>query len=117
MKYDADGRKALEQVQARAACKLAEIHQLIAPGLTAPFTFEQLHRIAEERMAGLPPAEREVLRRKALVAYSELERLIEEMSQHLADIGSELRKVTQHNRAASAYAQAPQTQPHPLFGL
>ncbi len=117
MKYDADGRKALEQLQAHAARKLAEIHQLIAPGLTAPFTFEQLHRLAEERMAGLPAAEREALRRKAMVAYSELERLIEEMSRHLVDIGDEMRKVSQHNRGVSAYSQAPRGQPHPLFGL
>ena len=117
MKYDADGRRTLEQMQARAAGKLAEIHQLIAPGLTAPFTFEQLHRLAEDRMAGLPPAEREILRRKAMVAYSELERLIEEMSRHLAAIGDELRKVSHHNRAAAAYGQAPRSRPHPEFGL
>jgi hypothetical protein len=105
MKFDGDGRKTLDLVQAQAARKLAEIHQLIAPGTTSRLAYDDLQRTAAARMAQLPAAEREALRRKAMVAYSELERLMAEMSRHLNDIGEELRKVNHHSRAATAYGQ------------
>lgn len=107
MKYDDEGRKALDLVQARAACKLAEIHRLLAPGLEAPFSYEELQRLAEGRMAEMSPVERETLRRRAIVAYAELQQLMDEMSRYLADIGEELRKVTRHSQGVGAYSQAP----------
>ncbi len=106
MRYDTEGRRSLDLVQAKAARKLAEIHQMLAPGTVAPCSAEDLRRIAEDRMAALPPGDRETLRLKAIVAYSELERLMTEMSQHLTDIGQELRKVNRQSRAVSAYSQA-----------
>ena len=109
MKYDADGRKALDLMQAQAACKLAEIRQLIAPGTTSPLAYDDLQRTAASRTAQLPAAEREALRLKAMVAYGELERLMAEMSRHLNDIGDELRKVNHHSRAATAYGQTART--------
>lgn len=106
MKFDDEGRKALDLVQARAACKLAEIHRLLAPGLVAPFSYDELQRMAEGRMAEMSPAEREKLRGKAIVAYAELRQLMDEMSRYLADIGEELNKVTRHSQATGAYSQA-----------
>ncbi len=116
MKYDGEGKAELEQVDARVARKLAEIHQLLAPGLAAPFTIDELQRAAEARMGGLPPAEQQRLRLKAIVAYAELEQIIEELSQHVADIGAELRTVSHHSRAVTAYNQAPRARVRPVVG-
>jgi len=106
MRYDKDGQSSLNLLQTQAARKLAEIHQLLAPGLDAPVTEDDLRRASESRMAELPPGEREKLRSKAIVAMSHLERLMAEMSQHLTDIGEELRKVNRQSRAVGAYNQA-----------
>ena len=115
MKYDAAGKTELEQVEARVARKLAEVHHMLAPGLAAPFTLDELQKAAELRMASLPPAEQERLRLRAIVAYAELEQVIEELSLHLAAIGDELHKVSHHSRAATAYGRAPRART--AFGL
>ena len=117
MKYDAAGKTELEQVEARVARKLAEIHQMLAPGLAVPFTLDELQRAAETRMAVLPAADQERLRLKAIVAYAELEDIIEELSQHLAGIAAELHKVSHHSRAATAYGQAPRGRARFAVGL
>ncbi len=105
MRYDAEGRKNLDLVQAEAARKLAEIHQMLAPGIEAPFADEELQRQAHRHMAALPPAEQEKFKQRAIVAYAQLQRLIAEMSRHLSDVGDELRKVNNQSRAVGAYAQ------------
>jgi hypothetical protein len=103
MRYDGDGQKSLNHLQTQAARKLAEIHRMLAPGLAVPVSQYDLQRMAEHRMDELPPVEREKLRGKAIVALSQLERLMAEMSQHLTEIGEELRKVNRQSRAVSAY--------------
>jgi hypothetical protein len=105
MKYDAEGRKSLDQVQMQAASKLAEINRLLAPEATTVVDYEELQRTASERLAKLPPVEREALKVKAMVAYGELQQLMSEMSRHLTAISDELRKVNHHSRAAVAYGQ------------
>jgi hypothetical protein len=105
MKYDADNRSALDMMQAKAARKLAEIHQILAPGIGAPASEADLRDKADAHMASLPPAERERLRLKAIVAYSQLERLMSEMSGHLTEIGDELKRVNRQSRAVTAYSR------------
>jgi hypothetical protein len=105
MLYDGDGQKSLTLLQTQAARKLAEIHQMLAPGSTAPVGPEDLQKISERRIADMSPGERERMKSKAIVAFSQLERLMAEMSQHLTDIGDELRKVNRQSRAVSAYSQ------------
>lgn len=106
MRYDGDGQKSLNLLQTQAARKLAEIHRLLAPDATDLVAPEDLRRITERRMAELAPGEREKLMGKAIVAYSQLEQLMTEMSQNLIDIGEELRKVNRQSRAVGAYNQA-----------
>ncbi|MTJ82609.1 MAG: hypothetical protein F8N37_16595 [Telmatospirillum sp.] len=105
MRYDAEQRKMLDLMQARAARKLDEIHQILAPGIAQSAGEEELRRQADAHMASLPPEEQEKLRLKAIVAYSQLERLISEMSEHLADIGDELKRVNSQSRAVGAYSR------------
>ncbi|PKU26005.1 hypothetical protein [Telmatospirillum siberiense] len=105
MRYDSEGRESLNLLQKKAARKLAEIHQLMAPGLAAPAGLEELQHAAQLRMAELSPVEREKLKAKAIVAMSHLERLMSEMSQQLVDIGEELRKVNRQGQAVGAYGK------------
>jgi hypothetical protein len=115
MSFGAERRKDLDLVQARAACKLAEIHQLLAPGLVAPFSLDELQRLAENRMADMSPTEREALRQKAIVACAEIQTLMAEMSRYVEDISDELNKVNRHGRVISAYAQAARTRAKPAW--
>ncbi|MDR3438538.1 hypothetical protein [Telmatospirillum sp.] len=103
MRYDADHRQALDLMQMRAARKLAEIHQILVPGVTGLVDEADLRRKADEYASSLSPNEREKLRLKAIVAYSQLEQLMAEMSRLLADIGGELKKVNHQSQAVGAY--------------
>src|SRR5579859_1106535 len=95
----------LTLLQGRVACKMAEIHQMLAPGVVEPVAPEELQARADRHMASLPPAEQEKLRMKALVAYAELERLSAEMAIQLDYLTDEMNKATRNRRAALAYQQ------------
>ena len=96
----------LQLLQGRVACKMAEIHQMMAPGVVEPVAAEELQARAERHMASLPPALQEKLRMKALVAYAELERLSAEMAIQLDCLTDEMTKAARNRRAAFAYHQA-----------
>ena len=100
-------RNALTRLQGRVACKLAEIHQMLAPGVCSPVSQEMLQEMADRHMASLSPAEQEKLRLKAIVAYAELQRLSDEMSRQLEVLQDEMNKVARHKRAAVAYRTVP----------
>jgi len=96
----------LTLLQGRVACKMAEIHQMLAPGVVEPVAAEELQARADRHMASLPPADQEKLRMKALVAYAELERLSAEMAIQLDYLTDEISRATRNRRAALAYRQA-----------
>jgi hypothetical protein len=96
----------LALLQGRVACKMAEIHQMLAPGVALPIAPEELQARADRHMASLPPAEQEKLRMKALVAYAELERLSAEMAIQLDYLTDEMNKAARNRRAAVAYRHA-----------
>ncbi len=95
----------LSLLQGRVTCKMAEIHQMLAPGVVEPVSAEQLQDRADRHMASLPPAEQEKLRMKAIVAYAELERLTAEMALQLDTLTDEMNKAVRNRRAAVAYRQ------------
>lgn len=101
--YDKDQ---LSRLKGRVACKMAEIHQMLAPGIVEPFRAEELQDRAERHMASLSPAGQEKLRMKAIVAYAELERLSAEMAVQLDALTDEMNKAVRNRRAALAYRQA-----------
>lgn len=103
MRYDAEGRKRLEMVELRASRKLAEIQELLVPGAGAPLPNEALREGAMRHMAELPPAEQEILRKQAYVAYAQLQEIIAELSQNLGEIGEELRKVNVQSQGVGTY--------------
>jgi len=106
MKYDEDGKAALRLVEMRAERKMAEIRQMLLPGIVPPLTPDELRTRLFDRMAQLSPAEQDEMKFKAALAMSELERMVAELSQHMNDIGDELKAVNRHSRAVSAYGQA-----------
>ena len=95
----------LALLQGRVACKMAEIHQMLAPGVIEPVNPSELQARADRHMAQLAPAEREKLRMKAIVAYAELERLTAEMAIQLDGLTDEMNKAARNRRAAFAYRQ------------
>jgi hypothetical protein len=99
----------LALLQGRVACKMAEIHQMLAPGVVEPVSPEELQARADRHMASLPPEGQEKLRMKAIVAYAELERLSAEMAIQLDYLTDEMNKATRNRRAAVAYRQAGST--------
>lgn len=102
-RYD---KNRLTLLQGRVACKMAEIHQMLAPGVVEPVAPEELQACADRHMASLPPDEQEKLRLKALVAYAELERLSAEMAIQLDCLTDEMNRAARNKRAAIAYRQA-----------
>jgi len=99
-------KQRLTLLQGRVACKMAEIHQMMAPGVIEPVSAEELQARADRHMASLPPAEQEKLRMRALVAYAELEHLSAEMAIELDCLTDEMNRATRNRRAAVAYRQA-----------
>lgn len=106
MAQDSYDKNLLSLLQGRVACKMAEIHQMLAPGVVGPVSAEDLQERADRHMASLLPADQEKLRLKALVAYAELERLTAEMAIQLDALTDEMNKAARNRRAAFAYRQA-----------
>jgi hypothetical protein len=106
MAKDSYDKTLLSLLQGRVACKMAEIHQMLAPGVVEPVAAEELQQRATRHMASLPPAEQEKLRMKAVVAYAELERLSAEMAIQLDALTEEMNRAVRNRRAAMAYRQA-----------
>ena len=102
-------KKEIDLVQQRTALKLAEISELLAPGVMVSSTGEELLRLAEARLAGLPPVERERTMQRALVAYGELDRLIAELTYQRDAVAEELHRMSSHSKGIGAYAQAART--------
>jgi hypothetical protein len=112
MREETYDKNALTLLQGRVACKLAEIHQMLAPGICGPISAELLQEQADRHMDSLPPDEQEKLRLKALVAFAELQSLSAEMARQLNVLRDEMNKVTRHRRAALAYRQLPRGTGH-----
>ena len=106
MRFDDEGKEELKLLQARAACKLAEVRRLLAPDMEAPYTAARLREAAEARLATLPPSQQERLRVRAVVAYAELEDLVAEMARRVSEVGTELNAARARTRASHAYRSA-----------
>ncbi len=106
MAKDSYDKDLLALLQGRVACKMAEIHQMLAPGVVEPISAGELQERADRHMASLPPPEQEKLRMKALVAYAELERLSAEMAIQLDALTDEMNRAVRNRQAAIAYLQA-----------
>ena len=106
MAKDGYDKNLLSLLKGRVACKMAEIHQMLAPGVVEPIRAEELQERATLHMASLPPDQQERLRLKALVAYAELERLTAEMAVQLDALTDEMNRAVRNRRAAFAYRQA-----------
>ena len=103
---DSYDKNLLSLLQGRVTCKMAEIHQMLAPGVVEPISAFDLQDRADRHMASLPQLEQDKLRMKALVAYAELERLSAEMAIQLDALTDEMNRAVRNRRAAFAYRQA-----------
>jgi len=100
-------KSALEMLQGRVACKLAEIRQILVPGLVGEVDADALQLLAERHLESLAPDLQDKLRVKAIVAFAELERLSAEMTRQLDIVAAEMKKVCRHRQAVLSYRQAP----------
>ncbi|MCR6632561.1 MAG: hypothetical protein NVV74_22340 [Magnetospirillum sp.] len=91
--------------EARATRTLAATQALLLPEADEPLAAEELSRRVAAQLAALPAEERPLLRRKVLVAVHDLEGLVDALQAQLDGLADELRKVSTHSSAATAYGR------------
>lgn len=84
---------------------IAEAQALMVPEVTDCLTAEQLSRHVAAQLATLPATERRRLRRNAQVAMHDLEELVAVLESELSDLADELRTVSSHSGAVTAYGR------------
>lgn len=89
----------------RTSRTLASTQAMLAPDATEPLKAEELSRRVAAQLAALPDDKRSLLRRKVLVAVHDLEGLVEALQAQLDGLAGELRKVSAHTTAATAYGR------------
>lgn len=95
----------IELAEVRATRTLTATQAMLVPDETATLTAEELSRRVAEQLATLPQEEGLLLRRKMLVAVHDLEGLVEALQTQMNGLAQELRKVSSHSTAASAYGR------------
>lgn len=100
----------VELAEARTKRTLAATQTRLLPEETSPLQAEELARRVAVQLQSLPEDDRHLLRRNLLVSVHDLEGLIDALQAQMGDLAQELRKVSSHTAAATAYgrtAQAP----------
>ncbi len=96
----------VDLAEARLAQNMAEMQALLAPELSDAVSAEALSRHVAAQLAALPAEDGGLLRRKLAVTVHDLETLVASLQQELTGLGQELRTVTCHSGAATAYGTA-----------
>jgi hypothetical protein len=95
----------VELAEVRSARTMAATQKTLAPEITDALSAEDLARHVAEQLAALPGEDRSLLRRKMLVAVHDLEGLVDALQTQLNGLAHELRKVSSHTNAATAYGR------------
>lgn len=95
----------VELAEIRANRTLAATRALLVPGANDALSPEDLSRRVAEQLSALPDDQRSLLRRKILVAVNDLEGLVESLQGQMNDLAHDLRKVSNHSSAATAYCR------------
>lgn len=95
----------IELADVRAARTMAATQASLLPSEPTLLDAEELSRRVAAQLATLPREEGLVLRRKMLVAVHDLEGLIDALQEQMSTLAQELRKVSTHSNAATAYSR------------
>lgn len=95
----------IELADVRAARTIAATQASLLPNEPTLLDAEELSRRVAAQLATLPREEGLVLRRKMLVAVHDLEGLIDALQEQMTTLAQELRKVSTHSTAATAYSR------------
>lgn len=94
-----------EQANVEAERTMAATQAALLPDEPALLDAEELSRRVAEQLATLPKEEGLALRRKMLVAVHDLEGLVDALQGQMDTLAQELRKVSTHSNAATAYSR------------
>lgn len=89
----------------RAERTMAATQARLLPDENAHLEAEELARRVAAQLASLPQDERHLLRREILVSVHDLEGLIDTLQAQMNELSRELRKVSSHTSAATAYGR------------
>lgn len=95
----------VELADARAKRTMTATQTSLLPDETAPLAAEELARRVAQQLATLPEDDRRLLRRNMLVAVHDLEGLVDALQTQMDGLAQELRKVSEHTSAATAYGR------------
>lgn len=95
----------IELADVRAARTMVATQASLLPNEPTLLDAEELSRRVAEQLAALPTAEGLLLRRKMLVAVHDLEGLVDALQEQMNTLAHELRKVSSHSSAATAYSR------------
>lgn len=95
----------IDLADVRASRTLAATQAALLPNEPTLLDAEELSRRVAEQLATLPPGEGLLLRRKMLVAVHDLEGLVDALQEQMNTLSHELRKVSNHSNAATAYSR------------
>lgn len=96
----------VDLAEIRTARTLARTQARLLPEITDHLAAEDLSRRVAAQLAALPVGERNLLRRDVVVAVHDLEALVASLRTELSDLVDELRTVSSHSGAATAYGRA-----------
>lgn len=96
---------AIERTERHACRVIAATRTRLLPGEDTQLDAEELSRRVADQLSSLPEQDRGLLRREMLVAVHDLEGLVDALEAQMGDLSVELRKVTSHTRAATAYGR------------
>lgn len=103
MSQNLDISEIIELAEIRTERVLNATQVALVPGEDAPLSAQELSRRVAERLAALPPEEGLLLRRKMMVAVNDLEELVETLQSQMTTLAQELRRVSNHSSAVTAY--------------
>ena len=92
--------------EVRAERTMAATQARLLPEEGAHLEAEELARRVAAQLSSLPQDDRRLLRREILVSVHDLEGLIDALQSQMNELSRELRKVSSHTSAATAYGRA-----------
>ncbi len=96
----------VELAEVRAQRTMAATQARLLPDEGAHLEAEELARRVAAQLASLPQDDRRLLRREILVSVHDLEGLIDTLQAQMNELSRELRKVSSHTSAVTAYGRA-----------